>query len=111
MEKFTRTTPRYPFAAPAELFCDGKVGTGATVREISLYGCYLDFSEPYPPGARVSLKISFENSFFEAEATVIYAKPNLGMAVVFQDVKPEFIAVLVKWMSAAMEKNRNGLAL
>lgn len=107
MEKSTRTTARFPFTAPAEISRDGKVGIGARVKEISLYGCYLDFSEPYPVGTDVVLKIFSESAFFEASAKVIYANPALGMAVVFRDLKPQYMRVLQKWLLAAMQKNQS----
>jgi PilZ domain len=104
--KSTRVTPRFAFTAPARIFRDGGVATGATVRELSQNGCFLEFSEPYPPGTTILLRIFSHDEFFEADAKVIYAKPGLGMAVAFLNVKPPFLHVLEKWSSAAMRKVR-----
>ena len=41
--------------------------------------------------------------YFEANATVAYATPALGMGLVFRDVKPHFRSVLRKWLLMAMQ--------
>ena len=72
-----RRTPRYPFAAPAEVI----VGSGkiiARVTELSLHGCYLDTSTPISVKTPVLVKIYGPREYFEADATVIYANPLLG---------------------------------
>lgn len=104
MQKSTRVTPRFAFTAPARIFRDGGVATGATVRELSQNGCFLEFSEPYPPGTNILLRIFSHDEFFEADAKVIYAKPDLGMAVAFLNVKPPSLQVLEKWSLAAMRR-------
>ena len=103
--KFTRTTPRFDFTAPARIFRDGSVGT-ATVKELSQNGCFLEFSEPYPPGTNILLRIFSQDEIFEADAKVIYARPGLGMAVAFRDVKPPFLEILEKWSLATMRRVR-----
>lgn len=105
MVKPKRSTPRFPFIAPAEIFSEVGPGAGATVKEISLYGCYLDFTNTYPARTRVTVKIFSDSTFFEATGTVIYAKPDVGMGVAFRDVKPEFLRVLKKWLRKAMQQN------
>ena len=97
MQKSTRVTPRFAFTAPAEIFLNGGAAKPATVKELSQNGCFLEFAEPYPVGTRVGLKILAHKEVFEASAKVIYAKPELGMAVAFLDVKPQSLAILEKW--------------
>lgn len=109
MQKSTRTTPRFVFTAPAEISCDGGAGKTATVKELSQNGCFLEFSETYPLGTRVLLKIFAHNEVFEAEAKVIYAKPELGMAVAFLDVKPASLLVLQKWSLATMRRGETSI--
>ena len=109
MPKSTRVTPRFAFTAPAEIFLDGGAGKAATVKELSQNGCFLEFHEPYPVGTRVSLKIFARDEVFEAAAKVIYAKPELGMAVGFLDVKPAFLLVLQKWALAATRRGETSI--
>jgi hypothetical protein len=53
-----RRTPEYKFCARAEIIIEG---SGAKqlcdVKELSLYGCYLDSPEPLSPKTHVLLKI------------------------------------------------------
>jgi hypothetical protein len=44
--------------------------------------------------------------YFEANATVAYATPALGMGLVFRDVKPHFRTVLRKWLLIAMQSSQ-----
>jgi hypothetical protein len=81
VEKSTPSTPRFPFVASAEILPEMGPGVGATVKEISLYGCFLEFTNPYPTRTRVTVKIFSESSLFEAKGAVIYAKPDVGMGV------------------------------
>lgn len=74
----------------------------ARVGELSLYGCYVDIPAPYDAKTPVLLKIFHSAEYFEAKATVIYVKPILSMGLAFREVKPRFLAVLRKWILAAM---------
>ena len=55
------------------------------------------------PRTRVLVKIFMPGDYFEANATVAYATPALGMGLVFRDVKPHFRTVLRKWLLMAMQ--------
>ena len=107
--KSTRITPRFAFTAPAEISSNGGAGKAATVKELSQNGCFLEFSETYPLGTRVSLKIFFHDEVFEANAKVIYAKPELGMAVAFLDVKPTYLLILQKWSLAVTRRGETSI--
>jgi hypothetical protein len=103
MEQDRRRTPRYPFVAPAELIEEASgAKMPASVRELSLNGCYLDLTNPLPKGTAVLVKIFADPSFFEAPAVVVYVQPNLGMGIQFHDVKGHFRGVLQKWILKAM---------
>jgi hypothetical protein len=103
-EQPTRKTPRYPFVAAAEVIDEG---TGAKitaqVKELSLFGCYLDTASPLTTRTKVMVKIHASAEFFEAGATVIYSNQTLGMGLVFRDVKPFYLDILHKWLRAAMQ--------
>jgi len=98
-----RRTPRYPFAAPAAVLPETGGPVGGNIKELSLYGCYLDTASTLAPRTRVLVKIFVPGDYFEANATVAYATPALGMGLVFRDVKPHFRSVLRKWLLMAMQ--------
>ena len=103
----TRRTPRYPFVAPAEVIPEHTgISLPSEVKELSLYGCYLDTPSPLPTRTRVVVKIYGGDEFFEATATVIYSNPTLGMGLVFRDVKPGYMEVLRRWLLAAMQSGQ-----
>jgi PilZ domain len=103
----TRKTPRYPFVSPADVV-DVTSGSKMTaqVKELSLYGCYLDTPSPLPTRTKVTVKIYGSSEFFEAAATVIYANQMLGMGLVFRDVKPHYLGILRKWLLGAMQETQ-----
>jgi hypothetical protein len=83
------------------------VPIGGNITELSLYGCYLDSGAPLAPRTRVLVKIfATDGEYFEAEATVIYSNPSLGMGLVFRQVRPDFLAVLRKWLLKAMQQSQ-----
>jgi hypothetical protein len=101
----SRRTPRYPFGAPAELIVEhSEAKMLVRVKELSLYGCYLDTSIPLSTETPVQIEIFGLHDYFEASATVIYAHPNLGMRLAFHEVKPGILPVLQKWLLQAMQK-------
>jgi hypothetical protein len=83
-------------------------GTGdkmsAQVKELSLFGCYLDTQSPLPSRTKVIVKVHTPAELFEAGATVIYSNQALGMGLVFREVKPFFLTILRKWLLAAMQE-------
>ncbi len=104
-EEDRRRTPRYPFVAAAEIV-ESLSGTPmrARVTDLSLYGCYVDISNPLPSGTYVFVEIFTDTDFFEAGANVLYSHANLGMGLGFRDVKPHFLRTLQKWLLQAMQE-------
>jgi hypothetical protein len=98
-----RRTPRYPFVAPAAILPETGAPIGGNVKELSLYGCYLDAATTLTARSRVLVKIFMPGEYFEANATVAYANPALGLGLVFRDVKPHYLMVLRKWLITAMQ--------
>jgi hypothetical protein len=106
-EEQHRRVPRYPFSAPAAVIPESGVPIGGNVTELSLYGCYLDSGAPLAPRTRVLVKIfAADGGYFEADATVIYSNPSLGMALVFRQVRPDFLALLRMWLLKAMQQSQ-----
>ena len=104
MDEKLRLT-RWPFAARAELHPENASRILTQVKELSLHGCYLEFS-PLQKGTRVVVKIFADSDFFEANATVIFSQPNMGLGLAFRDVKPYFSTVLQKWLTQASKDNK-----
>ena len=89
------------------MISEAGVPIGGNITELSLYGCYLDSGAPLAPRTRVLVKIfAADGEYFEAEATVIYSNPSLGMGLVFRQVRPDFLAVLRKWLLKAMQQSQ-----
>jgi hypothetical protein len=98
---------RFPFVAAAEIAPESSPSASitASVKELSLHGCYVDTPAPFTPKTPVLLKIFKSDEYFEAKATVVYAHPTLGMGLAFRDVKPDFRMVMQKWLLAALRDN------
>ncbi|HEY4907837.1 MAG TPA: PilZ domain-containing protein [Candidatus Acidoferrum sp.] len=98
-----RRVPRYSFVAPAAVLPENGAPVGGNIKELSLYGCYMDAAATLAPRTKVLVKIFVPGEYFEANATVAYANPALGLGLVFRDVKPAFRSVLRKWLLMAMQ--------
>jgi hypothetical protein len=103
MEQDRRRSARYPFVGSIEMREDASEDKRtAKVKELSLNGCYVDTENHYPIGTSLSIKLFTATEFFEAQASVIYCQPELGMGLMFRETKPYYLMVLRKWLLAAM---------
>lgn len=97
-----RRTPRYPFIATAEVMdASSQVSITAQVRELSLYGCYVNMPNPLPKDAQIKIKIYSEGKFFESSGVIVYSQPNIGVGITFREVRPQLLIVLKQWLLAA----------
>ena len=104
MEDERRRTPRYPFIATAEILEKGaQTGVTAQVSELSLYGCYVEISNPLPKGTEARFKIYADGKYFETQGIVIYSQADSGMGVGFQNVNPHYLTVLKQWLIEAAQ--------
>ena len=96
---------RFPFVAAAEIAPESSPSASitASVKELSLHGCYVDTPAPFSPQTPVLVKIFKSEEYFEAKATVIYANSTLGMGLAFREVKPDFRIVMQKWLLVAAQ--------
>ena len=104
MEEPPRRTVRFPFVAHAQVISEGGATVRTRVTELSLHGCYLEFGSPLAIGTHVALKIFDGQDFFEANASVVYCQPSVGLGLVFRDVKPHYLSLLQKWLLQAMKE-------
>lgn len=90
---------RHPFAADAE-FLDletGTAGSGVT-SDMSLGGCFVCASKPFPLGSRVRLKLMRKEQIVEALAVVRIVKPRIGMGLEFLDIEEKHHGTLERWL-------------
>jgi len=102
-----RRTPRYPFAASAEIK-DEKSGAHAHGRmnELGLYGCYVEMANPFLEGTPIRIKLSTETDWLETRAVVVYSHPGRGIGVKFLEMRPYSMIVLHRWLLKAMAEKQ-----
>ncbi len=95
---------RFAFSAGAEIAPESSPAAfvPGRVTELSLFGCFLETSASFEMQRRVLVKIHSSGEYLEAPASVLYVKPS-GVGLLFRDIKPEFRAVLQKWILAALD--------
>jgi hypothetical protein len=74
----------------------------AKVTQLSMNGCYVETVSPYPIGTGLGVKVFTATEFFEGQASVVYVDADQGMGLMFRETRPYFLAVLRKWLLAAM---------
>jgi len=101
--EFHRAT-RYPFAANVELTDLRERRVTARTTNLSLFGCYVSTTSPFPEGTKVTLRITHDGASFEAWGKVLYLKPNSGMGVAFANIEPTCQTILEKWLASLRAK-------
>jgi hypothetical protein len=95
-----RRAPRYPFAATVELTdLQSEIHIQQRTIELSLYGCGVAASTPFPGGTRVRIRITHEGDNFVALGKVIYALADGEMGIAFTRVEHNDQIMLEKWIS------------
>ena len=99
---------RFAFSASAEIARESSPTSfvPASVKELSLRGCFLETSASFELQRPVLLKIHHSKEYFEAEASVLYVNPT-GIGLVFREIKPHFREILQKWVLAALDNQTN----
>ena len=97
---------RFAFLASAEIAPETSphATITANVKELSLHGCYVETPAPFSAQTPVLVKIFKSDEYFESKATVVYSTPAVGMGLAFREVKPDFRAVMQKWLRVAMQE-------
>ena len=95
-----RRSTRIPFVASAEIIDDEEnTRSSSQVSDLSLHGCCVQASNPFPVGTSVTIEIYREEDFLEAPATVAYFTPQKAMGLAFTSIEPRFAAILKKWLA------------
>jgi DNA-binding response OmpR family regulator len=71
--------------------------------DLSLRGCYLDISSPYPVSTRVTLSMRAAGVELRSEGVVRVMHPDKGMGVEFTQTTAEHRALLEKFLSCLTE--------
>lgn len=101
-----RRSPRSSFVATAEVTPENSgVAVIARLRDLNLYGCYIEMRNPLPQGSYLMVKVSAGATAFQARGRVVYSDPNSGSGVEFQGVEPRHQAVLEEWLLEAQDIN------
>ena len=86
--------------ASAEIIDDEEnTRSSSQVSDLSLHGCCVKASNPFPVGTSVTIEIYRDADFLEAPATVAYFTPKKAMGLAFTGMEPRFAAVLKKWLA------------
>ena len=98
-----RLAPRYSFVVDIEVTdLRSEIHIWGQTIDLSLFGCGVNTLKPFPKGTRVRIKLSYGGADVAALARVVYARPDLGMGVVFTSVEPEAERILGGWIVALM---------
>jgi hypothetical protein len=85
-----RSAPRQPFIAEAKIM---EINSGAKLLarscDLVVHGCYVDTLNPFPVGTFVRIRLKKEKTIIEANGSVVYRMPGLGMGIAFHDLTPE----------------------
>jgi PilZ domain len=105
MAQSQRRSPRYSFVATAEVTDENARTFIARLRNLNLYGCYIEMGSPLPEKSLITVKVSAGKTVFQARGLVIYSDPNAGSGVEFQGVEPRYQTVLEEWLLEARDMN------
>lgn len=95
-----RRTPRYPFVGGvAELTDTSGQYLVAGTAQLSRFGCFVRTKTPFPAGAPISLRITYERREFAADGEVVYALPDKGMGLAFRAIPSGNEKVLEDWLA------------
>lgn len=99
---------RFAFTATAEIAPENSpiVFAPAHVTELSLRGCFVETAKSFEIQCPILVKIHSCGEYCEAVGSVLYVSPS-GMGLVFREVKPQFGAILQKWILTALDSQLN----
>src|SRR5216683_8111118 len=96
----TRLAPRYSFVVDIEVTdLESETQIRDRAKDLSLFGCGVNTSKPFPKGTRVRIKLCHGGQVVAALARVVYARPELDMGVVFTSVEREDERILEGWIA------------
>lgn len=98
--KEKRRSFRYKCEGSAELRQDGRdIRIWATLRDVSLHGCYVEAQATYPIGAILHMKLDANGVQVETKGLVRVNYPYLGMGIAFHETSEAVVARLREMLS------------
>jgi hypothetical protein len=90
---------RYDFGAIAEVIdLDSREDIIVVTRDVSMRGCFVKTSTPFPAGTEVRVRIAYAGSDFAATGIVTENINREGMGIEFIDMEPRHQATLQTWL-------------
>jgi hypothetical protein len=77
------------------------VRTSSRISDLSLHGCYVEMTNPFPEGTNVMIEIYTETESLETQATVAFIETQQGMGLTFREMPEYFANVLKRWLAQA----------
>ncbi len=94
-----RGATRYNFGAIAEVIDMGESNELVSVtRNLSLSGCFVKTTTPFPRGTRVRVRITHSGADFTALGNVTANVTATGMGIVFTEIDENDRAILERWL-------------
>jgi len=92
----------------AEIFDEREnARTSSRISDLSLHGCYVETTNPFPQGTSVTIEIYTESESLETNATVAFFEAHEGMGLMFREMPEHFANVLTRWLAQAKAKKPN----
>ena len=98
-----RRSLRCSFVVTAEVTDENSRTLIARLRNLNLYGCYIELSNPLPEQSSITVRVTAGKTVFQARGRVIYSDANAGSGLEFQGVEPDSQAVLETWLLEAQD--------
>jgi hypothetical protein len=99
--KNQRRSPRSSFVVTGEVTDESSRTIVVRLRDLNLYGCYVEMANPLPQGASITIKVSAGKASFQARGRIVYSDANMGSGIEFQGVEPRYQAILEEWLLEA----------
>jgi hypothetical protein len=71
----------------------------AHIEDLSVFGCFVETTAPFPAGTKVRMRISHGGVNFTAQGKVAYARNNGGMGIAFTSIEPSGLSILDAWLA------------
>jgi PilZ domain-containing protein len=103
-----RSERRYPFNALAEIVNETEQArTSTKISDLSMHGCYVETTNPFPQGTNVTIEIFTDSESVETAATVAYLEAKRGMGLAFREMPDCYTNTLQKWLAKGTSKPAN----
>jgi c-di-GMP-binding flagellar brake protein YcgR len=99
-----RKNPRFTVSLDVELHTEGgDTAFRCTTSDLSLGGCYIETTCPFPVGTTLDLKLRIEDTL-HLQAKVITSDPQVGNGMQFIRILPEDHTLLNAFLDAITKK-------